>query len=239
MTIPHQSKGSRSRDEVLAGEYVLGALGIEDRLNVQERMRNDRPFAAIVRRWEDNLLQFSDDYGSEVPPEMLFTRMDGRPWRPRRRRSMGMALAFWNSLAVWRGIGLAALGTLSLYLCLEAGADMRPGSEQSLVAGSSVRNGAIRLVAHYDGGSGRLQVTPAVAGGGKEKSLQVWMVKGTSEPHSLGVLPQTGENEVIVPPELRSRLADGATLALTVEPLGGVPVGATRGPMIALGPAHP
>ncbi|WP_113446940.1 anti-sigma factor domain-containing protein [Rhizobium cremeum] len=241
MTIPHKSKGDRSRDEVLAGEYVLGVLGSKERLNVEERLRGDRLFAAMVRRWEDNLLQLDTVDGAEVPSEMLLSKMEGLPWPPRRRRGpvAGIVFAFWSSLPFWRGIGLAALGTFALYLCLEAGADMRPGPGQPMALRSVGGDGAINLVAHYDDVSGRLQVTPAVVGGGGKKSLQLWLVGEKEEPRSLGVLPQTGESEIVVPPELRNRLLEGASLAFSAEPLGGSSSGKASGPVMALGLAHP
>ena len=68
MTSPDQSKGGRSRDEVLAGEYVLGVLSYQDRRVVEERMRRDRQFAAIVSRWEANLSAFADEYEVAASP---------------------------------------------------------------------------------------------------------------------------------------------------------------------------
>ena len=38
MSTPDQSKGDRSRDEVLAGEYVLGVLAGAERQKVEERL---------------------------------------------------------------------------------------------------------------------------------------------------------------------------------------------------------
>ena len=61
MTSSDRSMGDRSRDEVLAGEYVLGVLSSDDRRKVEARMLRDRNFAAIVYRWQENLSTFSDD----------------------------------------------------------------------------------------------------------------------------------------------------------------------------------
>jgi len=78
MTSPDQSKGGRSRDEVLAGEYVLGVLSFKDRRVVEERMRRDRQFAAIVSRWETNLSAFNDDYDVVSPGQETFKQIEAR-----------------------------------------------------------------------------------------------------------------------------------------------------------------
>ncbi len=51
MTTPENKRSDRSRDEVLAGEYVLGVLPLPDRLRVEHRLRDDKAFQAIVARW--------------------------------------------------------------------------------------------------------------------------------------------------------------------------------------------
>ncbi len=122
MTTPDQSKGDRSRDEVLAGEYVLGVLGVEDRLQVEERLRTDRTFATIVRRWEDNLSQFNDDYGLELPPEALFAKIEGRLFsEPPKSAWTSAFAALWNSLALWRGLAVASVAVSAVVAGTEAG----------------------------------------------------------------------------------------------------------------------
>ncbi len=44
MTTPENKRSDRSRDEVLAGEYVLGVLSLPDRLRVEYRLRDDKAF---------------------------------------------------------------------------------------------------------------------------------------------------------------------------------------------------
>ena len=48
MTSSDRSSGDRSRDEVLAGEYVLGVLSLDDRRKVEARIVLDADFAAMV-----------------------------------------------------------------------------------------------------------------------------------------------------------------------------------------------
>ena len=88
---------------------------------------------------------------------------------------------------------------------------------------------------HYDAGSGALKITPVAARQTEAKSLELWLIEGENPAKSLGILPQTGEGEIIIPPEMRSKLGAGVTLAVSVEPFGGSPTGTATGPVVAVG----
>lgn len=238
MSTPDQSKGDRSRDEVLAGEYVLGVLSAAERQKVDARLRHDRQFAAMVRRWESNLTQFNDDYAEVAPPDQLFARVEGRIFAsPSNVAALKGNL--WNSLALWRGLSLASLAALGLVVGLNYADRLRPKPDVALTADLAGENQAIALHARYDSGSGRLSVTPVASGGQEEKSLELWLVEGDQTPISLGVLPQTGQGELDVPQDLRERLTGGIVLAVSLEPFGGSPTGQATGPVIALGKVRP
>lgn len=243
MTTPDQSKGDRSRDEVLAGEYVLGVLASEERRRVEARMRRDRPFATIVRRWEDNLSTFNDEYGEEAAPEALFLQIENRLHRTPptmgnawgRPSSLG---ALWNSLILWRAVALICLLGMFGYGVANSGLWRFPPSGRGLVAEMAGQgSNAVSLVAHYDGSSGRLQVTPVATGSADEKSLELWMIEGSNPARSLGVLPQSGEGEIVIPADMRRQLTEGVVMAVSLEPYGGSPTGKATGPVIAIGPA--
>ena len=239
MSSPDQSKGGRSRDEVLAGEYVLGVLSLEDRLKVETRMRSDRPFAAIVTRWEQNLSSFNDEYEAILPPASVFPKVEKRIFGDRPKSRSGV----WNSLAVWRGLTLASLLIAAGAILYDANGGLRFGANHSkpLVADLAVPasvNGALNLVANFDMASGRLRITPVAAVQAEKKSLELWLIKGSNPAQALGVLPQSGEGEIAIPANLRSQFAAGDTIAISVEPFGGSPSGAPTGPVIAAGAAR-
>lgn len=238
MSTPDQSKGDRSRDEVLAGEYVLGVLSGADRQKVDARLRHDRQFAAMVRRWEENLTQFNDDYAEAPPPDHLFSKIEDRLFMS----SAAVAAAkgsLWNSLVLWRGLSCASIAALGLVVGFDYAERIRPKPQAALTAELAGENQAIALHARYDGASGRLSVTPVASGGADQKSLELWLVEGDQSPISLGVLPQTGQGELDVPQDLRDRLASGVVLAVSLEPFGGSPTGQATGPVIALGEVRP
>jgi anti-sigma-K factor RskA len=78
-------------------------------------------------------------------------------------------------------------------------------------------------------------VTPVAAGTAQAKSLELWLIEGDKSPVPLGVLPDTGDGEIIIPPDMRGRLKDGVTLAVSIEPFGGSPTGKPTGPVVAAG----
>lgn len=237
MSTPDQSKGDRSLDEVLAGEYVLGVLGGSERRQVEARLRHDRQFAAMVKRWEENLTQFNDDY-AEAPPDQLFSKIEERLFKSPAAVAATKA-SLWNSLVLWRGLSFASIAALGLFVGFDYAERMRPKPEVALTADLAGENQAIALHARYDGSSGRLAVTPVASGGADQKSLELWLVEGEQPPISLGVLPQTGQGEVDVPEELRARLTEGVVLAVSLEPFGGSPTGQATGPVVALGEVRP
>ncbi|QEE46250.1 anti-sigma factor [Rhizobium sp. WL3] len=238
MSTPDQSKGDRSRDEVLAGEYVLGVLSGTERQKVDARLRHDRQFAAMVKRWEENLTQFNDDYAEVAAPDQLLSKIEDRLFAsPATVAAVKGSL--WNSLVLWRGLSFASIAALGLLVGLDYAEQIRPKPQTALTADLAGEDQAIALHARYDGSSGRLSVTPVASGGADQKSLELWLVEGEQAPVSLGVLPQTGQGEIDVPEDLRARLAEGVVLAVSLEPFGGSPTGQATGPVVALGEVRP
>ncbi|WP_411034602.1 anti-sigma factor domain-containing protein [Shinella sp. BYT-45] len=229
-------------DEVIAGEYVLGVLSAEDRRKVEARLARDRQFAAMVSRWEENLSAFNDDYealhlppGARLPIEQHLLGAVPRDAVLSGRVAGGC----WHSLALWRALAFASLAVAAgLAVSMSALLAPRPVNGGRLVADLTGEGAAVNLVARYDDASGAVRVTPVAGGAEKEKSLELWLAEEGKAPVSLGVLPQTGEGELVVPVETRARLVQGATLSVSVEPFGGSPTGRATGPVIASGAAR-
>jgi anti-sigma-K factor RskA len=66
-----------------------------------------------------------------------------------------------------------------------------------------------------------------------ERVFELWAIAaGTTRPRSLGVIPANGELKLSpLPPDLH----DGATLAISIEPLGGSPTQQPTGPVVFVG----
>lgn len=195
-------------------------------------MRSDRQFAAIVSRWEQNLSEFNEEYEMVTPAKSVFPKIEKRIFG-----DAALGAHLWNSLLVWRVVALGSLflaaGVLVFTITNNGISQPVPGKQ--LTASLAGQNSAINLLADYDAASGRLKVTPVAAGKPEEKSLELWLIRGSDPAEALGVLPQTGEGEIVLPPELHGKLTEGAIIAVSVEPFGGSPSGKPTGDVVASG----
>ena len=225
----------RSRDEIISGEYVLGVLSAEDRRRVEARIAVDKRFAQQVRRWQNNLSGFNDDYDDIRPPADLYNRLERRLFRTADAPS-GAFSRLWGSVAAWRGIAAASLflaASLGLY---QISGRLGGGPDRPLVAALAGQGDApFNLIAAFDAESGRLSVVPIALKQPEPKSLEVWIIEDGKAPQSLGILPDNGNGEIVVNAEMRRLFAEGKTIAITVEPYGGAPEGKPTGPIIASG----
>ncbi|WP_105432613.1 anti-sigma factor domain-containing protein [Neorhizobium sp. T6_25] len=233
MTSGEQSQGRRPQDEILAGEYVLGVLSLEARRAVEQRIANDRAFARIVERWQADLASFNDDYEDVAPSQAIFGRIETRLFGPARVAPSSWGL--WNSALFWRRLSFATTAVAVAAVVYASGVIPRPQGSAPLVAELSSTDSQINLLASYDTGNGRLRIVPVAAGGREEKSLELWLVPESGKTLSLGVFEPDQTGELVIPADLRRNLTEGATLAVSLEPLGGSPTGVATGPVIASG----
>lgn len=239
MTTPDQSKGDRSRDEVIAGEYVLGVLAADERAKVEERLRHDRPFAAMVRRWERNLSSIDEGYGAERRRSpIVLPRFDGPAGLSEDLSFSGFAASLWSSLNLWRSLALAAFAMLAAAAAAGAGLWPFRVPEDALLAELTSPNEALGLSARYDRTTGKIRLSPATNRDAAPKSLELWLLEGGDQALSLGVLPAEGAGDVLVPAKLREKIVEKAVLAVSVEPYGGSLTGKLTGPVVAKGVIH-
>jgi anti-sigma-K factor RskA len=66
-----------------------------------------------------------------------------------------------------------------------------------------------------------------------DRAFELWAIApGATQPRSLGVISPNGELKLSrLPPDLR----DGATLAISIEPIGGSPTQLPSGPVVYVG----
>ena len=95
---------------------------------------------------------------------------------------------------------------------------------------------SLRVLAVVDPVAHTVRITRTDGGPVSGRVLELWGIPadGTG-PVSLGVLPETETAEILVPEALFGK-AEGLTLALSDEPVGGSPTGAPTGDVLAIGP---
>lgn len=112
-------KSQRLSDEILAGEYVLGALPIQQQKALDARMKRDHQFAATVTRWRQNItrLEIEERDNKWEVYDRIYDGPDA--WsiqdQTHARRFFGAALRLWQSVIFWR----TATVLLSIYIVAE------------------------------------------------------------------------------------------------------------------------
>lgn len=226
--------GEESHDEIVAGEYVLGVLSVEDRRSVEARMAADPDFAMRVRRWQDNLESFDEAYVDQMPPPDAFAAIEHRLFGPAEQPA-SLFSRIWASVFFWRATTLASIITAFGMAVSVLVLDGNPQAGAPLVAELAGEGATLKLLAAYDAASGRLRLTPVAGDKVQPKSLELWMIEGDGPALSLGVISQDGNGDLLVPADLRGRITTGTTLAVSLEPLGGSPTGTATGPVLAVG----
>ena len=227
-------------DDVLAGEYVLGVLDADTHRAVAARLSREPALLREVAAWERQLAPMLDDIEPVAPPLSLW---------PRIRAHVGLAPApesssrvpLWERLGFWRGFSVAGLAataaTLVALLVLRQPYPQYPHAPHPITMLTTIAqaDGSPAFVAAVDADACTMLVMPMDADVPKGKVPELWVIAGDGVPRSLGVRGLQHADAIIVPVELRAGMLAAATLAVSIEPVGGSPTGAPTGDVIAQG----
>jgi anti-sigma-K factor RskA len=215
-----------SGDELLAAEYALGVLAGAERAAAKRRVTRDRAFAAMVAAWEQRLAPWAGEIAEVTPPPGMWDRIAAElPAQPPRRAG------FWNSLAFWRGFGIAsALAAACLAVVLYSG-DLT----QQAPLTATVKSGDRALfVATIDPKRHTISVVPAAFVPDPTRIPELWLIGADGAPRAVGPLRADRAVVITLPPALAGEAKSSATLAVTLEPPD-VPVVAPTPPVIGQG----
>ncbi|MEQ7873078.1 anti-sigma factor [Sphingomonas sp. ASV193] len=244
----------------LAGEYALGLLDGAERAEVAALAATDPAFAAEVARWSARFAPLLDEIDGAPPPPALLARIEAEIAAPRAapspvaspppaaRAATANVVDLTPRLRRWQVAtgGMTALAaSLALALLLRpapiapSGPLPPPGASTSVAAAHSpmvatLEGGANHLVASWNGADQVMVVPAGVAAAPHGHTHELWMIPKDGKPRSMGVMPD-GPMKLAVQPATATMLADGATFAVSVEPMGGSPTGQPTGPVIASG----
>lgn len=225
-----------------AAEYALGLLDAEEARGCALRMASDAAFAAAVEAWRARLAEMDLTAVPEPPPDALWARIaaaTAAPSRPTARPPSRWRLALaglWQSLSVWRGVGLGAAAA-ALLLAIGLGAAMREAARTPVLVAVmlSPDNRPAAVVNTFR--DGRAELVPLAALRAPEgKSLQVWTLWDRARgPVSVGLLDAMRSLSLAVsdlPAAVPEQLFE-----VTLEPAGGSPTGRPTGPILMKGTA--
>lgn len=217
-------------DIVLAGEYVLGLLDPADEAAATARIATDTAFAAEVEAWRMRLLPMVD--GNETPaPPHIWPAIEQKLPQPTNQDNKGGNVRFWQAIA---GASSMAAAVLAVLLLQQPAPVVPPQPVAPLVAALGSETGPSSITARYDGGNGQMLLTPVSLNTGA-LSPELWIIPADGTPRSLGIVRADGPSQISINANLREFMNEGATLAITSEPIGGAPGGKPTGPIIASG----
>ena len=223
----------RSDDDVLAAELAFDLLDAEDRAAASRREAADGAFAALVDRWRARATGLLA--GEDVQPPVWL-------WRSIAARLPANDA---GTLRRWRlATGVAAAAALVLGVVA-----LRPAAPPPVIATAPPPR-ALPLVAMLAGPKSRGMVSVvvdraanrlSVAAHGLSvpgRSAELWVI-ADGTPLSLGVVDPAATLHVAPSATVAAHLTTGATLAVSVEPVGGSPTGKPTGPVILTGQIGP
>lgn len=239
-------------DDVRAGEYVLGVLDSQSRVQAQARIASDHGFAALVAQWEERFSAWMTRAEPVAPSAHVW---------PRIRTELGWTAVastptgLWNNTGFWRGAtALAAAASVAAVVfglrgptpaplppqvVIEQPAPTLPQAEEAAARPVTVLatdDGATGWIASVDVGKGKVHMVPvprpADATG---KVDELWIIPDGQAPISLGFVSNDKAHTIDVPESIRAALVAGSTLAVTLEVQEGMPHAAPAGPIVAKG----
>lgn len=217
----------------MAAELALGVLEGEERAEAIRQSLANPAFAAMVRKWQGRLDPLGEGYSEMPAPSNLWPAIEARLGAQPQTGGV-------SQLRFWRG-ATALAGALAA--CLAAVVVFRPPSIQEVQVQAPVGPSAIAQLAGADGtllaanlgpqGS-RLSIR-AVTLPDSALVPELWIIPGDGVPRSLGLINADGTTMVVLPPELKALLVDGAVLAVSLETPEGAPHTAPSSTPIATG----
>lgn len=231
----------------LAAAHALGTLRGGARRRFESLAREQAPVRTAALLWQSRIVSMTELQTQQAPSPAVWTRIGNLVQADLDRETMVKAReavpaaepaqipAGWrHQLALWRGA--SAAGALATVLAVVVAIGLRDdlGSQISELQAQLQAKSAVEYVAvlndnqasaamlvTFEPGNGRL--TLQRVGGFQEasdKSLQLWALPPSAAPRSLGVLTQ--ERLLQLAADQRD-VQDIPTLAISLEPRGGVP----------------
>lgn len=235
MTLAEENGPERGGDDLLAAEYVLGVLPADERQIASGRIDAETGFARLVDSWEVNLSPIAAAYAEVEPPATVKPAIDRRLFSSTAASMTAPSGSLWSSLAFWRGLTAAALAALVLYVAVPYVRSPVVVPQERLVASLAAEGSDVKYLVVYD--ASRRDVGLSLVSGERAagKDFELWMIEGKNAPVSMGVIPAGQIAHIPVTPAVQQKLAQGAVLAVSVEPTGGSTTGQPTGPVVAAG----
>lgn len=243
--------------EQLAASYALGTLRGGARRRFEALARDNATLRAAALIWQGRLASVAELQPQAAPSPAVWTRIENlvnaekQAQAMRALRASGAAPAaaggWWASLGLWRGA--TAAGAFAVVIAVVTGLNLNTqlsGQVQELTAKLSATpeiqyvavladdKASASMLVTFDPKNNRLLLKRVGAFQEQpDKSLQLWALPPGAAPRSLGVLDR---EPVVRLTAAASDVREVPTLAISLEPKGGVPAGSgPSGPVLFKG----
>ncbi|ESY80350.1 Anti-sigma K factor RskA [Mesorhizobium sp. LNHC221B00] len=235
MTLAEDNGPERGGDDMFAAEYVLGVLPADERQIASRRIDSETDFARLVDGWEVHLSPLAAAYREIEPPASVKAAVDRRLFASTAAAPAEPRAGLWSSLAFWRGLAAAAVAALALYIAVPYVNPPAVQPQTRLVASLAADGSDVKYLAVYDAAHHDVSLSHVSGERASGKDFELWMIEGKNAPVSMGVIPSGATAHIVVSPAAQQKLAQGAVLAVSLEPPGGSPTGQPTGPVVAAG----
>ena len=218
---------AQEHNDLTAAEYVLGLTDDVTRHRLDKRLNDDSHFAAEVLRWQKAFNGIDLLTHDVIPPATVWplirqdlNRNAGASGTKSVRRQPGF----------WLGWSLAA-AMAGLLIYTQVIKPDTPHSLQPIAVLSGAQPNA-QFVVSLDKSASRIQVSALNITLPENKALQLWLIRGSAAPQSLGLINHIDSNAFrLAPGELNNQ----TVLAVSLEPVGGSKLSGPSGPVIFQG----
>lgn len=232
--------------DYLAAHYVLGSLHGAARRRFENLALKRADWQQATEWWSTRLHLLADTVPAVEPRKELWQKLQSRLYGTEITTSW---FDWWKSLAVGSSAIAAVLAFILITHPPQTVETPIPVAQApksitatpvptkvALLENAEAKPGWMLALAKNKTGKPELRVTAlASLKPQADKSFELWILPpDKSAPISLGVLPQQGNQQVIISEQTATLIADGG-LAVTLEPIGGSPTGKSTGPVVYQG----
>lgn len=219
--------------DMLAAEFVLGTLPVEDRQRVQ-RLRTTHPeLDAQILQWESRLSALNDEIEPVDPAPGLFARIERSIDQLEQASSQhNEVVRLRQQVSRWR---LSTAATSIAAMLLIAAMMLEPTPTKSpYVAVFQHNDEQPAFLLTVDLARKQLNIQPVTARPAGNQSYQLWIKDDElgPTPRSVGVLNEHFEVDPAALTNYDAELLRRATFGISLEPRGGSPTGQPTGPAL-------
>ncbi|WP_278800807.1 anti-sigma factor [Marinobacter nauticus] len=219
--------------DMLAAEFVLGTLPVEDRQRVQ-RLRTTHPeLDAQILQWESRLSALNDEIEPVDPAPGLFARIERSIDQLEQASSQhNEVVKLRQQVSRWR-LSTAAASIAAILLIAVMMLEPTP-TKSPYVAVFQHNDEQPAFLLTVDLARKQLNIQPVTARPAGNQSYQLWIKDDElgPTPRSVGVLNEHFEVDPAALTNYDAELLRRATFGISLEPRGGSPTGQPTGPAL-------